>query len=127
MQSLFARFCGNEYPITATFMPYTRFNIRKCFLLWNYFPSDSDETEKYGIYHATNEGGYISWYDFACEIFRLAEYSTTVQPVSTEEYGLSKAHRPKNSRLDKSKLAASGFLPLPDWKDALKRYYRSLY
>ena len=49
MQSLFARFCGNEYPITATFMPYTRFNIRKCFLLWNYFPSDSDETEKYGI------------------------------------------------------------------------------
>ena len=86
---------------------------------------DMIETEKYGIYHATNEGGYISWYDFACEIFRLAGYSITVQPVSTEEYGLSKAHRPKNSRLDKSKLAASGFLPLPDWKDALKRYYRS--
>lgn len=83
---------------------------------------DMVETGKYGIYHATNEGGYISWYDFACEIFRQAGYSTRVIPVSTQEYGLSKAARPFNSRLDKSKLSAMGFQPLPDWKDALRRY-----
>lgn len=79
-------------------------------------------TEKYGTYHATNEGGYISWYDFATEIFRQAGYSTKVIPVTTEEYGLSKARRPFNSRLDKSKLGEKGFGALPDWKDALKRY-----
>lgn len=79
-------------------------------------------TEKYGTYHATNEGGYISWYDFATEIFRQAGYSTKVIPVTTEEYGLSKAKRPFNSRLDKSKLREKGFAALPDWKDALKRY-----
>ncbi len=83
---------------------------------------DMIETEKYGCYHATNGGGYISWYDFAVEIFRQAGYSTRVIPVSTAEYGLSKAARPYNGRLDKSKLAACGFTPLPDWRDALKRY-----
>lgn len=83
---------------------------------------DMLETEKYGTYHATNEGRYISWYDFAREIFRQAGYSTKVIPVTTEEYGLSKARRPFNSRLDKSKLGEKGFVALPDWKDALKRY-----
>lgn len=79
-------------------------------------------SEKYGYYHATNEGGYISWYDFACEIFKEAGYSTKVNPVTTAEYGISKAQRPFNSRLDKSKLVRSGFEPLPIWKDALARY-----
>lgn len=83
---------------------------------------DMLETEKYGTYHATNEGGYISWYDFATEIFLQAGYSTKVIPVTTEEYGLSKARRPFNSRLDKSKLGEKGFAALSDWKDALKRY-----
>nr|WP_308667182.1 dTDP-4-dehydrorhamnose reductase [uncultured Allisonella sp.] len=83
---------------------------------------DMVKTDKYGYYHATNEGGYISWYDFACEIFQQAGYNTKVIPVTTEEYGLSKAKRPFNSRLDKSKLLENGFKPLPDWKDALKRY-----
>lgn len=83
---------------------------------------DMIETDKYGYYHATNEGGYISWYDFACEIFRQAGYSTNVNPVTTEEYGISKAKRPFNSRLDKAKLIENGFKPLPDWQDALKRY-----
>lgn len=85
---------------------------------------DMIETEKYGYYHATNEGGYISWADFAKEIFKIAGYPTKVIPVSTEEYGLSKAVRPKNSRLDKSKLLANGFTPLPDWRDAVKRYVK---
>lgn len=83
---------------------------------------DMIETDKYGYYHATNEGGYISWYDFACEIFKQAGYSTNVNPVTTEEYGISKAKRPFNSRLDKTKLVENGFKPLPDWQDALKRY-----
>ena len=87
---------------------------------------DMIETEKYGYYHATNEGGYISWYDFACEIFRQAGYETKVVPVTTEEYGLSKAARPFNSRLDKSKLVKMGFEPLPDWRDALKRYLKEI-
>lgn len=87
---------------------------------------DMVETDKYGYYHATNEGGYISWYDFACEIFRQAGYTTKVIPVTTAEYGLSKAKRPFNSRLDKSKLVENGFTPLPDWKDALKRYLEEL-
>jgi dTDP-4-dehydrorhamnose reductase len=85
---------------------------------------DMLETEKYGYYHATNEGGYISWYDFTCEIFRQAGYTTTVVPVSTQEYGLSKAARPFNSRLDKSKLLRNGFTPLPTWQDALTRYLK---
>ncbi len=84
--------------------------------------TDMVETEAYGYYHATNEGGYISWYDFTCEIFRQAGYNTEVIPVTTEEYGLSKAARPFNSRLDKSKLSQAGFKPLPTWQDALKRY-----
>lgn len=83
---------------------------------------DMIQTDKYGYYHATNEGGYISWYDFACEIFRQAGRPVKVLPVTTAEYGLSKAKRPFNSRLDKSKLLQMGFQPLPDWKDALKRY-----
>lgn len=83
---------------------------------------DMIETDKYGYYHATNEGGYISWYDFACEIFRQAGYLTNVNPVTTEEYGISKAKRPFNSRLDKTKLVENGFTPLPDWQNALKRY-----
>lgn len=85
---------------------------------------DMAETEKYGYYHATNEGGYISWYEFACEIFRQAGYPTTVIPVTTEEYGLSKAARPFNSRLDKSKLTENGFQPLPTWQDALSRFLK---
>lgn len=87
---------------------------------------DMAETEKYGYYHATNEGGFISWYDFTCEIFRQAGYSTKVVPVTTEEYGLSKAARPFNSRLDKSKLAENGFTPLPAWQDALHRYFNEI-
>ena len=87
---------------------------------------DMLETEKYGTYHATNEGGYISWYDFAREIFRQAGYSTKVIPVTTEEYGLSKARRPFNSRLDKSKLKEQDFQPLPDWRDAVGRYLEEL-
>ena len=87
---------------------------------------DMIETEKYGYYHATNEGGYISWYDFACEIFRQAGYETRVVPVTTEEYGQNKAARPFNSRLDKSKLQEMGFVPLPDWKDALGRYLEEI-
>ena len=87
---------------------------------------DMIETEKYGIYHATNEGGYISWYDFACEIFRQAGLPVTVQPVTTAEYGQSAAVRPFNSRLDKTKLVTSGFVPLPDWRDALGRYLREI-
>ncbi len=83
---------------------------------------DMTESEQYGYYHATNEGGYISWYDFTCEIFRQAGYSTNVVPVTTEEYGLSKAARPFNSRLEKSKLKENGFEPLPAWQDALSRY-----
>ena len=83
-------------------------------------------SEKYGYYHATNEGGYISWYDFTKEIFRQAGYETKVVPVTTAEYGLSKAARPFNSRLDKSKLVENGFIPLPDWKDALERYLNKL-
>lgn len=85
---------------------------------------DMIESDKYGYYHATNEGDYISWYDFTCEIYRQAGYTTKVVPVTTAEYGLSKAKRPFNSRLDKSKLIANGFKPLPDWKDALRRYLK---
>lgn len=96
---------------------------------------DMAETEKYGYYHATNEGGYISWYDFTKEIFRQAvalghteydENHVTVTPVTTAEYGVSKAARPFNSRLDKSKLVEAGFTPLPDWKDALQRYLKEV-
>ena len=93
---------------------------------------DMIETEKYGYYHATNEGGYISWYEFTLEIFRQAvamghtEYGDrlTVAPVTTAEYGASKAKRPFNSRLDKSKLVENGFTPLPTWQDALERYLK---
>lgn len=81
-------------------------------------------TEKYGYYHATNEGGYISWYDFCCEFYRQYGLTTKVIPVTTEEYGMSKAARPANSRLDKRKLAEAGFEPLPDWRDAVARYLK---
>lgn len=87
---------------------------------------DMIETEKYGYYHATNEGGYISWADFAKEIFRMAGKSVNVVPVTTAEYGVSKAKRPFNSRLDKSKLIENGFEPLPTWQDALDRYLKEL-
>jgi len=83
---------------------------------------DMVETDKYGYYHATNEGGYISWYDFCVEFYKQYGLTTNVIPVTTEEYGLSKAARPFNSRLNKSKLVESGFTPLPDWKDAVRRY-----
>lgn len=85
---------------------------------------DMIETEKYGYYHATNEGGYISWYDFCCEFYWQYGLDTKVIPVSTEEYGLSKAARPFNSRLDKTKLVEAGFVPLPTWQDAVSRYLK---
>ncbi len=87
---------------------------------------DMIESDKYGYYHATNEGGYISWYDFTCEIYKQAGLSTKVTPVSTAEYGLSKAARPFNSRLDKRKLTENGFTPLPVWQDAVKRYLQEI-
>lgn len=92
-------------------------------------------TDKYGYYHATNEGGYISWWDFTKEIFkqatemgydRYSEKNITVTPVTTAEYGVSKAKRPFNSRLDKSKLVENGFTPLPTWQDAVSRYLKEL-
>ena len=89
---------------------------------------DMIETEKYGYYHATNAeaepGGYISWYDFCLEFYRQYGLKTEVIPVTTQEYGLSLAARPMNSRLDKSKLEKAGFKPLPVWKDAVARYLR---
>ena len=96
---------------------------------------DMNESEKYGYYHATNEGGYISWWDFTKEIFkqatemgydRYSEKNITVTPVTTAEYGVSKAKRPFNSRLDKSKLVENGFTPLPTWQDAVSRYLKEL-
>lgn len=88
---------------------------------------DMCETEKYGYYHATNEGGYISWYDFCVEFYKQYGLATKVIPVTTEEYGLSKAARPFNSRLDKSKLAEAGFKPLPTWQDAVSRYLKEAF
>lgn len=87
---------------------------------------DMIQTDKYGYYHATNEGGYISWYDFCVEIYKQANMSTKVTPVTTKEYGISKAVRPFNSRLDKSKLSDNGFTRLPEWKDALSRYLKTI-
>ena len=87
---------------------------------------DMIETDKYGYYHATNEGGFISWYEFTKEIYRQAGLPTKVLPVTTAEYGLSKAARPFNSRLDKSKLVEAGFKPLPTWQDALGRYLKEI-
>ena len=84
--------------------------------------ADMVETDRYGRYNAVNSGGYVSWYDFACEIFRASGIPMTVLPVTSEEYGQSRAVRPRNSRLDTAKLAAAGFRPLPDWQDALARY-----
>ena len=85
---------------------------------------DMCETEKYGYYHATNEGGYISWYDFCVEFYKQYGLTTKVIPVTTKEYGLSRAARPANSRLDKSKLSEAGFQPLPTWQDAVSRYLK---
>jgi len=92
---------------------------------------DMNETEKYGYYHATNEGAtpeteYISWYDFTKEIYKQAGYKTKVIPVTTAEYGLSKAARPFNSRLTKSKLVEAGSKLLPSWQDALSRYLKEI-
>lgn len=81
-------------------------------------------TEKYGIYHATNEGT-CSWYDFACAIFEEAGIKMNVIPVTTEEYG-AKAKRPANSRMSKEKLTEKGFERLPKWQDALNRYVAAL-
>ena len=83
---------------------------------------DMIETEKYGYYHATNEGGYISWFDFCCEFYKQYGLDTKVIPVTTAEYGLSKAARPFNSRLEKKKLVEAGFNSLPTWQDAVRRY-----
>lgn len=88
---------------------------------------DMIETDRYGRYHVTNRGGYLSWADFAAEIFKQAGKHTAVLPVSTAEYGLSKAKRPLNSRLDQSKLVEMGFTPLPHWKDALGRYLKEIH
>ena len=85
---------------------------------------DMVQTEKYGVYHATNEG-ICSWYDFACAIFRTAGIDMKVIPVSTEEYN-AKAKRPANSRMSKAKLSEQGFERLPSWEDALKRYIAQL-
>lgn len=85
---------------------------------------DMAETDKYGYYHATNEGGYISWYDFCCEFYKQYGLTTKVLPVTTEEYGLSVAKRPVNSRLDKGKIVEAGFTPLPTWHDAVSRYLK---
>lgn len=85
---------------------------------------DMIATEKYGYYHATNEGGYISWYDFCVEFYRQYGLATKVTPVTTAEYGLSKAARPQNSRMEKKKLAEAGFTPLPTWQDAVARYLK---
>lgn len=85
---------------------------------------DMVETEKYGYYHATNEGGYISWYDFCCEFYKQYGLKMTVIPVTTAEYGLSVAARPFNSRLEKKKLVEAGFKPLPAWQDAVDRYLK---
>lgn len=87
---------------------------------------DMIESDKYGYYHATNEGGYISWYDFACEIFKQADIDVEVIPVNTAEYGISKAKRPFNSRLNKDKLIKNGFKPLPTYQDAIKRYLKEM-
>lgn len=87
---------------------------------------DMVQTEKYGYYHATNEGGFISWYDFCCEIYKQYGLDTKVIPVSTAEYGMSKAARPFNSRLEKSKLIEVGFTPLPDWRNAVMRYIKQI-
>lgn len=88
--------------------------------------ADMSETEKYGCYHATNEGGFVSWYDYAKEIFEIAGVGIEVNPVTTAEYGASKAARPFNSRLDKAKLSENGFKPLPDWRDAVSRYIKEI-
>ena len=86
--------------------------------------ADMIQTERYGVYHATNEGGFISWYEFTKEIYRQAGLKTAILPVTTAEYGLSKAKRPFNSRLDKSRLTERGFARLPNWQDALARYLK---
>lgn len=87
---------------------------------------DMAETDKYGYYHASNEGEYVSWCDFAKAIFKEYGSDCEIIPVTTEEYGLSKAKRPLNSRLDTSKLLSNGFVPLPEWNDALKRFIKEL-
>lgn len=88
---------------------------------------DMCESDKYGYYQATNEGGYISWYDFCVEFYKQYGLKTRVIPVTTEEYGLSKAKRPVNSRLDKGKLVEAGFKPLPTWQDAVRRYLKEAH
>ena len=85
---------------------------------------DMVQTDRFGTYHATNEGGFVSWADFAAEIFHQTGQSVKVIPVTTAEYGLSEAKRPFNSRLSKEKLTQAGFERLPTWQDALARYLK---
>ena len=86
---------------------------------------DMAGSDRYGTYHATNEGGFISWYEFALEIFRQAGIDMEVRPVLSSEYPTA-AKRPKNSRLSKDRLEQKGFERLPDWKDALSRYLKEI-
>ena len=81
-------------------------------------------TDKYGIYHATNEG-FCNWYEFACEIFKQAGLNVSVAPVTADQYP-AKAKRPSNSRMSKDKLEENGFEKLPTWQDALKRYLKEI-
>lgn len=100
----------------------TRSARRPTVLIWDVCLWTCAKPIIYGYYHATNEGGYISWYDFCCEFYKQYGLKTKIAPVPTAEYGLSKAARPFNSRLDKSKLVGNGFHLLPTWQDAVKRY-----
>lgn len=88
--------------------------------------ADMVETERYGCYHGANEGGYVSWCQFAREIFRQAGIDAEAVPVTTEAYGRTRARRPRNSRLDTGALVRAGFQPLPPWQDALGRYLREI-
>ena len=83
------------------------------------------QTDKYGTYHATNSGDYISWYDFAKEIFKQADMDIKVTPVSSDEFK-AKAKRPSNSKMEQGELDCNGFKRLPDWKDALNRYLKEI-
>lgn len=86
---------------------------------------DMIQTDKYGKYHATNSGDFISWYDFACEIFKQAGLDIKVTPVDSNQFP-AKAKRPKNSRMNQTELDKNGFNRLPAWQDALGRYLKEI-
>lgn len=86
---------------------------------------DMIQTDKYGKYHATNSGDFISWYDFACEIFEQAGMDVKVTPVDSNQFP-AKAKRPKNSRMNQTELDKNGFNRLPAWQDALGRYLKEI-